>query len=575
MGKLTRYTDGELEPYLVRFGQRLRLLDGWNFAQGSAWMACLGVLLGLLAGRVWPLAQPWLWVLLPLLVWLLVVLGWSLLRPLPMLKIARRLDLDLGLKERLSTAVILQEKNAEMGGGEMGRSHSSSLPAMQSSLITRQYDDALQNARAIVPRRAFPLHWQRKPLLLAGTFLAAAMVLAWIPNPMDAVRAERAEVAAAAENQAERIEELSQEIEASTELTPEEREELARLLSELAERLRANPGDKAQAMADLSRAEEDLRRRLDANASARQAALEALAAQLQSMAGVESGEKSDPSNLAEAMEQLAERIGEMTSTERQETAQSLAQMAARAAQAGDPALAQALAAMAQAAQAGDSQSASQAAQAGAQAFSQAQTELASQAAIQRALSQLQSGRQSLAQAGQGQARAQAPGEGQPGQGEGQSGEGQPGEGQSQGQGQGQGQSQGQGQGQGQGQAGSSGGGTRANTLPPATGSGQAGSPQGPGGQAGVSPFDSQVYVPWERLQGDNDPLFIPGQETNQGETQVREGTAPLPGAPNPALMPYQAAYYNYLDTANQAIEQSYIPAGLKDYVREYFSQLEP
>jgi hypothetical protein len=112
-------------------------------------------------------------------------------------------------------------------------------------------------------------------------------------------------------------------------------------------------------------------------------------------------------------------------------------------------------------------------------------------------------------------------------------------------------------------------------LPPFTGSGTAGQPQGPGDPGTVGDPDSQVYAPWERRPGSGDPLSIPGQDTGEGETQVREQTDPLPGTPGEALVPYSEVFYDYLDAANQAIEQSYIPSGLKDYVRDYFSQLEP
>jgi len=40
-------------------------------------------------------------------------------------------------------------------------------------------------------------------------------------------------------------------------------------------------------------------------------------------------------------------------------------------------------------------------------------------------------------------------------------------------------------------------------------------------------------------------------------------------------VPYHEVFYTYRDAAHQALERSYIPEGLKDYVREYFSQLEP
>jgi hypothetical protein len=111
-------------------------------------------------------------------------------------------------------------------------------------------------------------------------------------------------------------------------------------------------------------------------------------------------------------------------------------------------------------------------------------------------------------------------------------------------------------------------------LPPARRSGRASDPQGPGQSAPEGQLDQQVYVPWERLQGEGE-LFIPGQDTGQGETQVRERQDPLPGAVSPSLVPYREVYYDYLDSANQAMDQSYIPSGLEAYVRDYFSQLEP
>jgi hypothetical protein len=120
-----------------------------------------------------------------------------------------------------------------------------------------------------------------------------------------------------------------------------------------------------------------------------------------------------------------------------------------------------------------------------------------------------------------------------------------------------------------------GGGTKADTLPPGSSTGQVDQPQGAGQTGAVGELEQQVYVPWERRQGTGDELFISGQETGQGETEVREQTDPLPGTPGQALVPYYEVYYDYLDAANQTIERSYIPSGLKDYVREYFSRLEP
>jgi hypothetical protein len=528
----------DLHAHVAHFGRRLRWRDGWLLAQRWLWPAVLGVVCIQLAGHIWPIEHPELWALSPLAAWLLLVLGISLLRPLPPGRVARRVDAELKLKERLATALML-----ERGADGISR-------PFQASLVALQRQDALATAQAVDVRRAFGLRWLRRPLALAAVLLVAALALARLPNPMDDLIAERAAVAQAAEAQAEEIEKLRQEIQKAQELTPEKREELLRQLQELAEQLRANRGDRQQALADLSRVEEALRRQLDPNADARQAAMQALAAQLQALAQAQGDPAADLSDPAEALQQLAQSLGDMQEAQRQELAQSLAQMAARAGQAGDADLAQALAALGQAAQSGDAEAAEAAAQTAADALAQARDQLAEQAALQQALSQLQAGRQALAQAGSGQS------------------------GLAQGQGQGQSQGTGQGQGQGQGQP-SGGGGTRADSLPPANRVGRASRPQGAGRPATTGELDQQVYAPWERRQGNGEQLSISGQDTGQGETQLRQQQDPLPGRPGQALVPYSQVYQEYADAANQTMERSYIPPGLKDYVREYFSRLEP
>jgi len=524
-----------LKSQLLHLGRRLRLVDSWQLAQRTLWWACLAALFFQVAGRLWPIASLWLWTCLPFLVWAVLVAGFALLRPIPPMRIARRVDFTLSLRERLSTALALQ-------------SFGEAFPA---SLVQAQRLDALAAAQAIQPARDFPLTWSRRSWQLAFALIAVVLALAFLPNPMDAILEQRAAVAREAERQAAEVENLRQEIEKAEQLSPEERQELLRKLAELAEALRTNPGDLEQALADLSKVEQALQEQLDSNAPTQQANLEALAAQLQALASLQPDPNQDQiAAAAEALEQLAEQMASMDEAQKQQIAEALAQMASQAAQSGDQALAKSLSALAQAAQAGDAQAASQASQQAGQALSQAQQRLADQAAIQGALSRLQASRQALAQAGSA-AVAQAPGQGQtPGQ------------------------NPGQGQGQGQGQVGS-GGGTKANTLPPATRQGKASRPQGnaPGAQVGELP--GQIYIPRTGGSGDGEEFFIPGQETGQGETQVTEGQSPLPGGANPALVPYNQFYYSYLNAANQAMQQSYIPAGLQAYVRQYFSQLEP
>jgi septal ring factor EnvC (AmiA/AmiB activator) len=533
-----------LTPYLLRMGWRLRLRDGLILAQRTLWLAILLAGLVLLAGRVFPIERiNWAWASLAL--WLAGCTSYALAHPLPDMHIARQVDVELNLKERLSTSLALEKEQGS-------RLFASFAP----ELVKKEHQDALRAAQAIDPARDFPLRIERRAMSRAAGLLAAALLLTFLPNPMDAVIAERKSVVEAARRQAVEIEKTRQKIETAQEMSPEERKELLRKLAELAEQLRSNPGDRQQALADLSRLDEALRQKMDPKGDQRQAALEAMAAQLQAMAKNENPQIGDLQAAAQAAEQLAKQMETMSKEEREALAQQLAEMAARAAQAGDTSLAQALAALGQAAQSGDPNAAKSAAQQTAKALQQAQSELANQRAFNQALSQLQTSRQQISGAGQPAQRAQGSGQGQ-------------------GQSPGQGQGQNPGQGQGQGQA-AGGGGTNASSLPPSTRTGKAGDPTGQGRDSGTGALDSQVYVPRENPQGGNgDQVFIPGQDTGEGETQSSEINDPLGGLNNPALVPYNTVYQEYLDVANQAMDQSAIPSGLKDYVREYFTQLEP
>jgi hypothetical protein len=541
----------DLYTYINRFSKRFRLRDGLSLIQKTFWAPVLANVVLQVAARIWPLEIVWMWSFAILLIYILSVIILITFRFQSPLKVALRVDMELNLKERLSTAVALSRRDLSQ--------FSTSYPT---DLLERQKRDALNTAAAINPRQAIHLRWHYRPLVLAAVLGISALTLAFMPNPMDEIRADREAIVKAAQAEAEHIEELQEQIATSEDLSEEEREELLRLLKELAESLRQNRGDRAEALADISKVEEALRQKYDPTSGMRQAALEALAAQMQSLAGMQAGDKADLADATEALEQLAEQLAQMTNTQQQSLSQTLAQMAARASQSGEYALAQALAAMAQAAASGDQQAAQQAAQDAGEAMSQSQAELSKQASLGQTLSQLQGSRQAISQAGQGRTVA--------GSGSGQAN----GQGNGQGNEQGNNQGQGQGQGDGQGQPGG-GGGTTADTLPPGTSSGQAGDPSGQGRSSAISGQEPQVYTPWERRQDEGDPFYIPVADSGEGETQVRERYDPFPGSPGQALVPYHEVFFTYMDVANQAIEQSYIPSNLKDFVKEYFSQLEP
>jgi hypothetical protein len=459
--------------------------------------------------------------------------------------------------------------------------------------VARQQSDALALARSIEPQRAFPLRWTGRLLAIAAACLVVALLLALLPNPMDAVLAERAAITAAAEEQAEALEELAEELAADETLDPEDREELLRALREAIDALRSNPGDLEQALADMAELKDALRSQLDPQSAARQAALEGLGADLAEAAG---SPDRDPllEEMARLLQELAARAGEMSAEERTGLAEALEEMAARVG-ASDPELATALGQMAQDVRRGADPSTS--AQAAAQALSQAASQAANQRAMGRALNHTQAassrlasaGQRAVAQAGSGDSQDGGTGEGE-GQGPGQpagegdsegSGSGQ-GQGSSESEGEGSGEGEGQGEGQGQGQGGQgqtpgqgtggSGGGTTARTGPPDTRPGRAGRPTDPNKGYELGELDS-VYAPWQQGQPGS-PDFLPGRESGQGEETVRE-EGPQAGSSGPALVPYSEVYASYNTAAAEALEREYVPAGLKDYVREYFTRLEP
>ena len=82
-----------------------------------------------------------------------------------------------------------------------------------------------------------------------------------------------------------------------------------------------------------------------------------------------------------------------------------------------------------------------------------------------------------------------------------------------------------------------------------------------------------VFAP-EHLGGEEGtPLSLPGQG-DPGDTPMSEGEF----AENPAgeaQVPYSEVYADYADAANEALEGEYVPLGLRDLVRDYFSSLDP
>ena len=484
--------------------------------------------------RIIPIPNQRVWTFIPLLLWIPGSWLVTYLRRFSLMHAAIQVDQELDLKERLSSALAFQGYPA---------------PSQVVDFYRRQRADAILHAAEIEANTAFPLHWLRRPLLTAVVLLVLTAASLFLPNRMDLRLQQRQALKEAAQEQAQSIERLAEQVRANEELSPEAKEELMRRLAELAEALRLNPGDLEQALADLSRFDEQVSAGLDPSLDVQQVYLDLLAKRLSGMLGSETGEESIETSQA-ALDKLEEMVDSLTEEELEQLARQLAQMSAQAVQAGASEQGQALAALAQALSSGEAQTTGQAIQNLQASLENLNQQLNDQNAQQAALAQSRAAQAAIGRTAQALARLQGS-SGQPGSGS------QPGQGTSQGQTVG-------------------GGGSKANTLPPATGGNMnLPSPHGQAAQAQTGIFNDQVYAPWERSASEGEELFIPGQDTGEGETSTRESEGSQAGLVNPALMPYARVFPQYLYAANQALDRAAIPLELRDYVRQYFSSLEP
>lgn len=454
---------------------------------------------------------------------------------------ARFADAQFTLQERTSTAIEIQS----------GRF---TLPA---ELAERQLKDTVQAISRVDTRRGLPLRLNRQDwlIILVATVLLSLAV--WLPNPQaDILQGKRA-VAESIEEQIQALEALEEEIIQNPELTEEQKEEILEPIEGAIEQLEAGDLSQEEAVAVLSEAEADLQALEASNSNeALQQALETagqpLADNENAQALGESLQNGDFSAASAAAAQLADTLPSLTPQEQAELAEDLAATAEALAQT-DPELAAELNAAAEALQNGDVAAAQQALR---EASGTLQERAQQQAAAQQAgeaSGQVGESRQEVAQAGQSGQSGQT-GEGQ-GQGE---GEGQ-GEGQGQGQGQGEGQGNGDGNGQGQGQG-----------QPNGEGTGQGG--PGPGGG-----HVENIYVPpYDPLTGEGVDIELPAEcVANPAACGGLLSETPSEFGDETSTVPYDQVYGDYRNAANEALSSDYIPLGYKEYIRDYFSSLEP
>ncbi len=515
-----------LRPLISKWGLRLRLAESLTW---GPWGAAAGLGAGLLlalAARLWPLLT-WRW-LAGLAVLLAGVggsagLGVVWLRPRPLMRLAREFDRRFCLAERLTTAL------------EIGRGCLRVAPAMAAAQLT----DTLQAAGHVNPGHLLPLRPSRPALVAFGVLVVALTVALWLPNPQEAVLVQRAAVRAAVEEQIAGLEAAREAVAEAEGLTEAERVALLQALEEAIAGLEEGRATPEEALAALAQAEQALAPLRDPGAAGVRAGLERAAGEMADSQLTrdiaEALAQGDYQAAAQALAAYSGTKGEVLSREEElELARELAQ-AAEALAASDPALAEQLAQAAEAIESGEIAQAREAIREAARQMGAAGERVERQEAVEGTLAQLQEGRERIAQAG-----GQRPGAGQMVQ-----------------QGAGEQVSGGAG---GQGSAGAEG----------QAGSGWQTQPGHSEDSGTGAPYD-EVYVPY-RLDEQGAGVEI-GREGDEG---MPVGEAPLPAPQGGrAFVPYREVYADYAAQAGAALEGSYIPLGMKQYVRDYFSSLEP
>ena len=85
--------------------------------------------------------------------------------------------------------------------------------------------------------------------------------------------------------------------------------------------------------------------------------------------------------------------------------------------------------------------------------------------------------------------------------------------------------------------------------------------------------DEQVFAPFNRIGKPGDPSYITGQGGDQGP--IQNGNGGGIGIDNQSFVPYRSVYGAFLSFANNQLDSAEVPITLKDFVRDYFSRLEP
>jgi hypothetical protein len=409
----------------------------------------------------------------------------------------------------------------------------------------------LEASAKIDERELLPIRLNRQDwilIIISVTMLILAVV---VNNPRSAVLDQRREITKSIQEQIEMLEGLEEQIMENPLLTDEARQEiLAPIESALSELEENNPG-REEAFATISEAEAELRELSQNNdlEDLLQSLHEGAAPLGNSPASQSLGQAMQNGDLLTASSEanrLADEIASLTANETADLAESLRQSSENL-EMIDPELAARFADAAEGLEGGDLESAERALRQAAATLQQRAMEQSAVSQAASAAGQLEQGMDQLAQAGE-----QGSGQGQ--------------EGGTDGQGE-----------QGGGQSGGSGSGGSEASGSAGTGSGaeQGGGVGGPGPGGGHS---ENVYAPdFVDLSGEAGvdielPAECVADPTGCG---FLLSETPTGFESEESIVPYDQVFGDYRQAAFQALDETTIPLGLKGYIRDYFSSLEP
>ncbi|MDE2950836.1 MAG: hypothetical protein OXT68_08710 [Chloroflexota bacterium] len=495
---------------------------------------------------------------------------------------ARYFDIEFGLQERISTAL-------ELMSGRL-RTH----PEIES----RQITDALVHARQINARDSLPLDFRPRELTLMCVLLLAALLVIALPL-FTGQYPVAAAPSAALEEPIEEVREIIETVAKDTDLEDIDRRDLLDALEVALERLEEEDISEEEAFAAMSQlgAEiEEIENQLEDTIDLDQSALEAAAEALKDFFPASDNETAEneqgqPSSglddLSNALEEMAQQAGQMSSEEAQALAEALQEAAAELAET-NPELSQRLAEMAEALEEGASEDLREYLEEAQQELSQEQQQqersqnaqnmlqeqgaraqeaadgIGRQEAEQQEMTDSRPSPSELSESGQqqtGQESSQQSDSAQrANQGDRQSDRNRPGEGENASVSR---DSRSAGAGAGEGDPSN-------RSLAGAAGEDQGADTDNRTRGTGEIEYEA-IYSPSGISGGGAEEIRL---RSDAGDQTLSEGDFddnPL----GESRVSYDTVFSEYQNSANRALESDYVPLGLRDVVRDYFTSLQP